>query len=85
MTWRRSAIQLAQTLAAAHHAGVLHGDIKPGKILLDAPGQPVLPASGWPASTLRRGPFRRPQAERLDERPGDRPRSRRTDPGARRA
>jgi serine/threonine protein kinase len=38
----RVGIRLARTLAHVHESGVVHRDIKPGNVLIDARGRPVL-------------------------------------------
>ena len=65
-TWREQAIALLESLARVHFAGVVHRDLKPGNILLDAKGYPVLtdfglamgravedPGAGWREGTPR--------------------------------
>ena len=48
--------RLARTLDYAHHRGVLHRDIKPGNILIDAKGEPHLPTLDWRAWLKQRAP-----------------------------
>jgi eukaryotic-like serine/threonine-protein kinase len=44
----RLAAALLGALAAAHRAGVVHRDIKPGNVLFDQAGTPTSPTSAWP-------------------------------------
>jgi hypothetical protein len=45
------AVPLADALAAVHHSGLVHGDVKPANILFTAAGAPVLADFGLAAGT----------------------------------
>jgi serine/threonine-protein kinase PknK len=52
----RIGVSIAEALEAAHRAGILHGDIKPGNILVSDRGEPVLSDFGIARLVDRPGP-----------------------------